>query len=286
MSFEGLGTRTDYVATGLLDSYDYDFLILISSHLRVTVRNTADEETTLILDTDYEVSGAGNPNGGSITLIDDGQAWINDDGFLTEDYAITLRRVVPLTQPTEIKNQRTFFANVHEMVFDRLTMIAQQIMETLNRAVRLPETVSSEDFDPELPAELPPNTIFAVNDDGDGIEMLEATDIAAFAAQADHIITDGQAATSIEIELDSDSFTSYHYEYEIIRGTTVFSAGRVSFHFRDSAWRVVLGGDSRDDDSAAHGVTFSVTIDDEIAIAADTGAGNGTLKLKKHRFSA
>lgn len=100
----------------------------------------------------------------------------------------------------------------------------------------------------------------------------------------EHAVTDGQAATNLTGEtVNSASYLSAVYDYEIARGTTVFSTGTLSMHYRDSSWRLVVGTDNRDDDSAAHGVTFSIsgTTTGQLRAALDSGAGNGTIKLKR-----
>lgn len=122
----------------------------------------------------------------------------------------------------------------------------------------------------------------------------EAASAAAEEAQetfvaSPHNVTDGQSATNLTGEtLDSADYSSAVYTYEIIRGTTVFSTGRFSLHYRDSEWRLVYPwGDNRDDDSAAHGVTFSLsgTTTAQLKAALDVGAGNGTIKLACQRFA-
>jgi hypothetical protein len=45
---------------------------------------------------------------------------------------------VDLTQPTSIRNQGAFFPEIHENVFDRLTMIDQQQQEQLDRSLHIP----------------------------------------------------------------------------------------------------------------------------------------------------
>jgi hypothetical protein len=56
---------------------------------------------------------------------------------------------VDLTQPTSIRNQGAFFPEIHETVFDRLTMIDQQQQEQLDRSLHIPSGSSAN-------TELPP----------------------------------------------------------------------------------------------------------------------------------
>ena len=80
---------------------------------------------TKTLNTDYTVTGAGVPAGGTLTT--------------TVAYAaggtITIVRNVPLTQETDYGDADSFPAESHERALDKLTMIAQQVMELAGRAL-------------------------------------------------------------------------------------------------------------------------------------------------------
>lgn len=72
--------------------------------------------TTLTLNSDYSVAGAGVEEGGSITF----------NQAPTSAESIKVTRVVDLLQLTDLRNQGKFYAEVHEEVFDKLVMIDQQ----------------------------------------------------------------------------------------------------------------------------------------------------------------
>jgi len=137
--------RNDYVGNGATDTYSYNYKILEDSDLLVTTRDTDDTETTLTLTTDYTVTGAGDSTGGTIVLV---------AGNLTTDYVLTISRVRPVTQTTDIRNQGVFYPETHEDAFDHGIMIDQRQTDQLDGSVRLPETVSSSTFDPQLPADI------------------------------------------------------------------------------------------------------------------------------------
>lgn len=140
MSLGSDTSRNNYVGDGATSVFDYTFKIFLNSDLLVTVKDTSDVETTLTLNTDYTVSGAGLAGGGDITLVDSGQAWLDGDGDLLTDYVITIRRVIPLTQDTDIRNQGDFFPEAHENQFDRGIMIDQQQQDEIDRSVKFSET--------------------------------------------------------------------------------------------------------------------------------------------------
>lgn len=79
---------------------------------------------------DFTVSGAGSPNGGSVTLANP----------LADGETLYIRRVIPLTQPVEFGTFGAFFASTHEEAFDRSAMMVQQVDE---RVGDLEERLSS-----------------------------------------------------------------------------------------------------------------------------------------------
>lgn len=136
MSISSLTNRNDYVGNNSTDEYDYTFRILSASDLRVTVRDTDDIEDTLVLNTDYTVDGVGEEGGGTVTLT---------AGNLATGYALTIRRVRPLKQETDIRNQGPYFPETVEDAFDHTIMVAQQLQDQIDRCVKLQET----DYDTE-----------------------------------------------------------------------------------------------------------------------------------------
>ena len=143
MTISSTSHRMDYTGNGATTSYSYNFRIFSNTDLLVTKRDTADIESTLVLNTDYTVSGAGDSNG-SITLTT----------ALPLNNHLTIRRVRPLTQGTDIRNQGDFYPEIHEDAFDHFVMIDQQQQEEIDRSIRLPETVTGVDASMPLPEAL------------------------------------------------------------------------------------------------------------------------------------
>ena len=136
MTVASSSNRVDYTGNGSTTVFSFNFRILAATDLVVTKADTDGVETELVLSTDYTVSGVGSYSGGSITLA----------SALTDGYALTIVREVPITQETDLRNQGSFFAETHEDVFDRLTMVAQQLQEQIDRSAKLPVT-NTEDAD-------------------------------------------------------------------------------------------------------------------------------------------
>lgn len=159
-------SRVTYTGTGSVSTYSYTFKIFNETHLKVSVRDTDNVETELVLNSDYTVDAAtiGSPSGGSITLT---------AGSLASGYILIIRRYVPMTQATDIRNQGTFYAESHEDEFDLLVMADQRQQDELDRSLKLSETLTSSSFDPTLPSNLidHPGTAIIVNDAGDGFAI-------------------------------------------------------------------------------------------------------------------
>ena len=150
MSLTSTTNRNTYTGNGATATYAYGFKVFDQAHLVVTVKNTSGVETTLTITTDYTVTGVGSSSGGNIVLVNASQAWLTG-GYLTSGYTLTVRRVVPLTQTTDVRNQGDFYAEAHEDRFDKLVMADQQQQDEIDRSVKLPTTVLPSAFDPTLP---------------------------------------------------------------------------------------------------------------------------------------
>lgn len=163
MTISSETNRNDYVGNGTVDTYSYTFRILQNSDLLVTVADTNGSESTLTITTDYTVTGAGDSGGGTVVLVNNSQSWLDSDGDLKSNYALTIRRVLPLTQPTDIRNQGDFYGETHEDQFDRLVFIDQQQQDELDRSVKFAETSTQTNVTfPEPVA----NTVIAWNSAG------------------------------------------------------------------------------------------------------------------------
>lgn len=211
MSLSSTTNRVSYTGNGTTATYSYTFKIYAQTDLKVIVKNTSTgAETVLTISTDYTVTGVSDTSGGTIVLVDDSQAWIDGSGYLDTGYTLTIRRVRPLTQTADIRNQGDFYAEVHEDVFDKLTMVDQQQQDEIDRSVKLPDTILSSTFDPTLPADIgTANAALVVNSSGDGFDMgptttqissaeSNATAAAASATLAENWATkvDGQVAST------------------------------------------------------------------------------------------
>lgn len=188
MSISSTTCRNNYTGTSALHVYSYSFYILDDDDLTVTVATSAGVETTLTKTTDYTVSGVGAANGGNVTLVNASQAWLTS-GELTTGYKLTIRRVRDLTQSADIRNQGSYFPETHEDVFDHFAMIAQQLQDQLDRALKFRETSTTTGKDlPEMVA----SRLLGINSAGTAFELYEqgAATLSSATAVSGGMITD------------------------------------------------------------------------------------------------
>lgn len=118
-----------YVATGSDATYVYPFRILLATDLVVQVMATNGDITTLVLDTDYTVTGVQAYGGGTITLT---------AGNLGAGNVLLLFRDPLITQQTSLQQQGSYSPTSVETMDDKLTMIAQALQTQIRHAVRGP----------------------------------------------------------------------------------------------------------------------------------------------------
>lgn len=171
MSLSDTTNRNNYTGNGSTATYAYNFKIFLESDLEVKITDTSDDSVvTLVLNTDYTVSGEGDQSGGNIVLIDAGQAWIDGSSFLDSGYDLSIRRVRPLTQITDIRNQGPSYPSAVEDGIDHAVMLCQQQQDEINRAIRFPSTEDGSIPNSELPsATSRANKFLAFDADGEPI---------------------------------------------------------------------------------------------------------------------
>lgn len=127
-----------YAGAGTTGPFTVNFRFLANSHLQV-IRTASGVDTTLVLDTDYTVSGAGGSSG-TVTLAT----------ALAVGQSLTIIRDVPFTQLADYVAGDSFPAQSHEDALDLLVMQTQQLKDGLDRSLTLAPTAVGAST--ELPA--------------------------------------------------------------------------------------------------------------------------------------
>lgn len=204
MTIASTTNRNNYVGNGSTATYAYNYKITADTDLLVTVRDALGEESELTRLTHYTATGVGNVGGGNLVLVNGDFDWIDDNGFLADGIAISIRRVRSIKQLTDIRNQGSFYPETHEDALDNLCVIDQQQQDEVDRSFKLPETVDPETFDTTMPASLPsnPGSVVIVNATGDGFaqgptaDQIASAQADADAAEASALSASNSAATA------------------------------------------------------------------------------------------
>jgi len=132
MTISSTTVRNSYSGDGSTTAFSYTFKIFADSDLQVIIRSSTGSETTKTISTHYNVSGAGDASGGSVTFT--------SGNIPASGETVVLRRAVPQTQAIDYIANDPFPAESHEEGLDRATMNIQQMQEELNRSIKLSRT--------------------------------------------------------------------------------------------------------------------------------------------------
>lgn len=120
-----------YVGNDLASVFAITYPTFEDDNIIASVIDVNDVETPLVINTDYTLASIGIPNtDGELTLVDNGQAWING-GNLATGYDLRIKFNPDAFQPSKMRDQGRFAPEVIEKALDRLTMcilaIRQQV---------------------------------------------------------------------------------------------------------------------------------------------------------------
>lgn len=108
--------------------FSFPYKFFANTDLVVKRRTSAGVLNTLVLNTDYTVSGAGSDSGGTVTPL------ASETGN-----TITIIRQVSRTQGVDLQDLGAFPAEGVEGALDRLTMLIQEALDAVSRAIVAPQ---------------------------------------------------------------------------------------------------------------------------------------------------
>ncbi|QIU92155.1 phage tail fiber protein [Yokenella regensburgei] len=106
----------EYNGNGSTQTFAVPFYFILNSDISVTVADPSGNLDELTYGVDYSASGAGNPDGGTVTL----------NTAYASGYTILIYRNPPETQETAYYENGKFPAKSHEKALDKLTMLIQK----------------------------------------------------------------------------------------------------------------------------------------------------------------
>jgi parallel beta-helix repeat protein len=157
--------------------FPFTFKVFSAADLYVIKADSAGAETVLVLSSDFTVSlnadQDSNP-GGTLTL----------PAALATGYTLTITSDIDILQPVELTNMGGFYPTVINTALDRLTMLIQQVAESVARSVKFSVSTPSDEIT-ELPSNDRANkalgfdalgalTVFAMTTGTTLIEMAQA----------------------------------------------------------------------------------------------------------------
>ena len=136
--------RAQHTTNSAVTNYAFNFRVLVTSQLSVSVVNSATyTETPLALGTDYTVTGAGSTSGGAIAMTAAGRAKAGTG------LRLVILRNMPFIQDIDFRIHELTPAEAFELGLDTAVMERQQLRESLKDTVKTPpgsEPVTSADI--------------------------------------------------------------------------------------------------------------------------------------------
>jgi hypothetical protein len=131
MTISSTSNKAQFNGSGTTGPFAFTFKVFDEGDLTVIKTDPSEVDTTLTITTDYTVSLNADQNnnpGGTVTTV----------ATVANGYKLTVLREVDALQETDITNGGGFYPEVIENALDRLTMLAQQNAEQLERAALVP----------------------------------------------------------------------------------------------------------------------------------------------------
>lgn len=127
MTVSSTTNKASYSGNGTTVTFTVPFYFLEAADLQVILR-TGTTETVQTLTTNYTVTGAGIPSGGTVTMLT----------APASGTTLTILRNVEATQETDLLPNDRLPAETLETALDKATMLIQQLDEESGRSLRFP----------------------------------------------------------------------------------------------------------------------------------------------------
>ena len=124
-------TRDEYTATSGQTLFNYTFKIFESTDLNVYVTPVGqDPDDDIDIATGYSVTGLGDENGGTITLV----------AATSAGDSVTIVSDIPESRTTDYQNNGDFLPDTVNDDFDRVVSLVKQANDKVNRTVRFQDS--------------------------------------------------------------------------------------------------------------------------------------------------
>lgn len=167
MSIPNYEPRSDYIGTGLVSAYTFNFKVNSSSQLKVVKTN----DSNVVV---WEVSGDDLNYISSVDVNEDYGGQVNLIDPLEADYNLYI--ILDANEPVQTKNfkaRKYFTLDAIEAAFDALALQLQAVAYLAKRAPLLGKLVNQNDADAfNMDIELVADAVIAINSTGDGFEAV------------------------------------------------------------------------------------------------------------------
>ena len=196
MTVETKTSKATYSGNNATTVFDAPFVFLDKDDLVVTLVDGSGVESNQSISTHYSVAGIGDPNGGNVTMMTpplDGET-------------LVIRRVVSLTQPSDLEEGTKFPTSTVETMADRNTMMAQQLSEESARMLKAPVAENAVGALPTATERANRGLGFDANGDPTAVNLTLPGDVVVTTAAAD-VLDDPTVAdmrTTLGLAIGSD----------------------------------------------------------------------------------
>jgi len=122
--------KNSYSGNASQTVFPYTFKISVDADIQVILRSALGTETVKSISTDYTVSGAGDANGGNVTMV----------VAPASGETLVIRRATIQTQTIDLVENDPFSAETVEGGFDKSVSLVQEIQEEADRSIKLSRT--------------------------------------------------------------------------------------------------------------------------------------------------
>jgi hypothetical protein len=210
MTVSSTSSRVVLAGDGSNTDWPFGFQVNSQADLVVTYVDALGNETALSPSV-YSVTGFGQPAGGTITYPLTGSP-------IGAGTTLAIQRTIAPTQPTSISNQGAMWPQVIEAALDRVTMIVQGFIDTVNRCLRV-SPADGQALNPLPAAPLRANMWLAFDGSGQPVAA-EAVGQAGVAAWlANNFLLAGTSAQNARTALGAIALA------DVSAGATIAAAG-------------------------------------------------------------
>lgn len=175
--------KNSYSGDGSQTVFAYTYKILDAGDIEVIIRASNGTETTKTITTHYTVSGVGSSSGGNVTFT--------AGNIPASTETVVLRRSTAQTQSVDLVENDPFTAETVEGAFDRSILVAQELQEQIDRAIKLSPTNTMTSTDFSVGAADRANKILAFDGSGEiGVTQELGTFTGNWAASTDYYARD------------------------------------------------------------------------------------------------